>query len=186
MIKVTIDLSVQGQSVHVSHDFFRYFCKHVNLPEQYVLLLLDELAKFLYLSAVAENPVSPTPGIDRLWHELILWDLEEYLCLSNGLTGKIVNHKRTDMPYPRENLEQTAIARGIKLNPKIWGIPNPNINPPAYSTTLTEEEVAILQRHTPGSEQLVNDLVHLQAGSPAEYGRPTAGKTVMYEDADCG
>ncbi len=82
--------------------------------------LFLELCKFLYLSSVSVDPISPSILLDDIWHEFILWDSEKYMKFCVDLFGCEVHHRRTDKPFEREKLYKIAEDNCVFLIPEFW------------------------------------------------------------------
>lgn len=83
--------------------------------------LFGELMKYMLIVATMNEPHSPPPALDPIWHSFILFDTRAYREFCDEHLGKFFDHQKTDAPFPRGGMMQVAEQLGLTLEPKIWG-----------------------------------------------------------------
>jgi hypothetical protein len=107
---VNSELWEKIQRLDLTIIFERMTIKH-GWTEEKAEKAVSEYRKFLYLTQVFEQPVSPTNDIDAIWHEHIL-HTNKYALDCKKLFGKFLHHFPTPVAWKLETLEKVASCAG--------------------------------------------------------------------------
>lgn len=73
--------------------------------------LYADMLRFLYLAAVTTVPAAPSPDIDEIWHNFILFT-EDYYVFCKEHFGRFIHHRprrKTDVPSKRNVVQETLV-----------------------------------------------------------------------------
>jgi hypothetical protein len=81
--------------------------------------VFEETKRFLYLCAIADQPLAPTERIDEVWHNFMLYS-HDYASFCGSQFGFIIHHK----PWSKDEVSRSdwsIVRRTRELAERVFG-----------------------------------------------------------------
>lgn len=82
-------------------DVVKRFAKEQNESLETGKAVWREMLKFLYVASQTDDPCSPSPIVDKMWHTFIIYT-KPYKVFCEGYLGKFIHH------FPKKASDSTA------------------------------------------------------------------------------
>jgi len=99
----TIEPSLEAVMAYKFDPLIQRMVDKFQWTEEDAVNCFEDLKRFLYLCAINEQSMAPSPKIDEIWHDFILFTAD-YSAFCKGMTGHFIHHRprrRDDIPSIR-------------------------------------------------------------------------------------